>query len=142
MNVHQILDRLELVRERGGGQWSARCPAHEDRGPSLSIKEVSDGRILLHCFAGCGVSEVTAAIGVELQDLFPPQETTARGTQSESRRKLLSKGQALELLQAESLFAAVCAGNLANGVDLAPADRSRLMRCAGRIAYLRAEAMS
>jgi len=142
MTSSNILDRLEMVRERGAGQWSARCPAHDDRGPSLSIKEVSDGRVLLHCFAGCGVSEITGSIGLDLQDLFPPRETSARGASPVQRRRLMSNGQALELLQAESLFAAVCAGNLAHGVELAEADRARLMRCAGRIAYLRQEAMS
>ena len=41
-----------LNARRVGSCWMARCPAHEDRDPSLSIREV-DGKILLHCHAGC-----------------------------------------------------------------------------------------
>lgn len=52
----------------------ARCPAHDDNGPSLSIKDAGDGRTLIHCFAGCGAVDVLAAIGLELQDLYPPTD--------------------------------------------------------------------
>jgi hypothetical protein len=50
---------------------SACCPAHDDISPSLSIREVDDGRILIHCFSGCEVHSVVAAVGLELSDLFP-----------------------------------------------------------------------
>ncbi len=40
----------------------ARCPAHDDRDPSLSIREGSDGRVLVKCFAGCGQNQVIAAL--------------------------------------------------------------------------------
>jgi hypothetical protein len=44
---------LDLVgARRSGDSWVGRCPAHEDRTPSLSVCE-RDGKILLHCFAGC-----------------------------------------------------------------------------------------
>lgn len=72
MKVDEILNRLDRVRSNGNGRWSACCPAHADRGPSLSIRELDDGKILLHCFAGCPVGDITAAIGLSLGDLFPP----------------------------------------------------------------------
>jgi Protein of unknown function (DUF3631)/Toprim-like len=68
--AERLLGRLEGVRRSGKG-WTARCPAHEDRQPSLSIAEGEDGRLLLHCFAGCPVERVVAAVGLELRDLFP-----------------------------------------------------------------------
>src|SRR5215831_19508252 len=68
MKVQAILDRLKNVRSRGLGQWSACCPSHEDDSPSLSIQG-TDGKILVHCFAGCTVSAITAALGVEMKDL-------------------------------------------------------------------------
>ena len=49
--VGLILDRLEGVRKFGSG-WIAKCPAHKDRSPSLSIKEGERG-VMLRCFAGC-----------------------------------------------------------------------------------------
>ena len=81
--VRTVLDRLDRVRRTGNG-WSARCPAHEDRDPSLSIAEGADGRVLLRCFAGCALEDVVRALGLELSDLFeddgaphrPPRKRT------------------------------------------------------------------
>lgn len=70
MTVHDILSRLQGVRG-GHGQWTARCPAHDDRQNSLSVGEGEDGRILLRCHAGCDVDRITAALGVTKSDLFP-----------------------------------------------------------------------
>ena len=49
------------------GRWSGRsgscpCPAHDDRSPSLSVSETRDGRVLVHCFAGCSQADVIAAL--------------------------------------------------------------------------------
>jgi hypothetical protein len=66
----KILDRLERVRRTGPGRWIACCPAHKDRSPSLSIRELEGGRVLLHDFGGCETNDVLAAIGLGLSDLF------------------------------------------------------------------------
>ena len=74
-----ILERLQGVRQSGDG-WTAICPAHEDRRPSLSIN-VRQGNILLHCHAGCAAEAICAAAGIEMRDLFietKPQATKAR----------------------------------------------------------------
>ena len=68
--MEELLSRLEGVRQRQGNRWSARCPAHADRSPSLSIKEGDDGRLLLHCFAGCDSKSICNALGLTLADLF------------------------------------------------------------------------
>lgn len=49
--------------------WSFRCPAHGDRSPSLSVKELDD-RVLVHCFGGCTLDEVLMAVGLGRRDLF------------------------------------------------------------------------
>jgi hypothetical protein len=72
VSVEDLISRLEAVRRVGEGRWMARCPAHGDRGPSLSIRQGEDGRILLHDFSGCTASEVVAALGLELRQLFAP----------------------------------------------------------------------
>lgn len=41
--------------------WVDRCPAHDDRSPFLSVKETSDGKLLLHCFTGCSFDEIIKA---------------------------------------------------------------------------------
>ena len=70
MTIDLILSRLDRVRQSGPNRWTARCPAHDDRGPSLSIAD-HDGKILLHCFAGCEAHAVVEAMGLQLTDLFP-----------------------------------------------------------------------
>lgn len=63
-----ILGRLEKVKKSGSG-WVARCPAHEDRNPSLSVTAAED-RLLLHCQAGCTPDAVVQSLGLTLSDLF------------------------------------------------------------------------
>ena len=66
-----VLARLQHVKRQGKG-FSARCPAHDDQLPSLSISEGRDGRIVLHCHAGCSREAVVQALGLTMPDLFPP----------------------------------------------------------------------
>lgn len=65
----RVLARLDGVIETGNG-WKARCPAHDDEHPSLSVDRGEDGRCLLHCFAGCTVEDITQALGLGVGDLF------------------------------------------------------------------------
>lgn len=71
MTTESLLSRLENVKRTGTDRWLAKCPAHDDKSPSLSIRELSDGRTLMHCFSGCSVNDVVVAVGLELADLFP-----------------------------------------------------------------------
>ena len=71
MSVNKILERLGTHRKTSSDQWLAVCPAHNDRSPSLHVREKEDGRILIHCKAGCGATEVLDAIGLTYSDLFP-----------------------------------------------------------------------
>lgn len=54
------------------------CPAHKDRRPSLSVSETEDGRVLLHCHAGCSFFDVRDALGFGSNDLIPPHLRHAR----------------------------------------------------------------
>ena len=68
--VDKVLERLTGIRQTGARRWIAKCSAHEDHSPSLSIRETQDGRVLLHCFAGCANSDVLASLGLRMSDLF------------------------------------------------------------------------
>ena len=70
MNLDVLLAGLEGVKSTAPDRWLARCPAHDDRSPSLSIRAV-DGRILVHCFAVCEVEDVLAALDMTFADLMP-----------------------------------------------------------------------
>ena len=74
MTPSEVAHRFD-ARRVGDGRWVARCPAHPDRSPSLSLKE-DDGRILLHCFAGCPTDQVLIAAGLDWTDLFPPSSSS------------------------------------------------------------------
>jgi putative DNA primase/helicase len=66
-----------LHGKKSGSGWIARCPAHDDRNPSLSLRE-ADGKILVHCHAGCEQRAVVAAL--KSRGLWPERERRERGT--------------------------------------------------------------
>lgn len=74
-----LIPQLDAVRRTGDGRWIARCPAHYDRHPSLSVRETADGTLLLHCWAGCPAADVMAAPGSSSATYSPvdPMATTA-----------------------------------------------------------------
>ena len=72
-----LLDRLDKVTGRDG-KYTARCPAHEDKTPSLSITEAEDGKVLIKCHAGCPVEDIVGAVGLEVKDLFPESNLTQK----------------------------------------------------------------
>ena len=53
---------LALGGRRGSNGWTARCPAHADRSPSLSIADTADGKVLVYCHAGCEQALVIDAL--------------------------------------------------------------------------------
>ncbi|GAF95117.1 unnamed protein product, partial [marine sediment metagenome] len=76
--VQAILSRLECVKAVGEGKWLARCPAHDDDNPSLSVSQGKDGRALVYCHAGCDTAEILRQIGLEPSAVFvlPKKGTT------------------------------------------------------------------
>lgn len=111
--IYNVLERLDGVRDRGRGRWAARCPAHPDKSPSLSISETGDGTVLLHCFGGCEVHDVLTAIGFEMADLFPDRPEPRRSPGVSQHR--LSAREALEIVKHECMVVAVAAASLIDG---------------------------
>jgi len=68
VTTEEVLSRLRGVRRSRNG-WIALCPAHDDRNPSLSVRE-NNGKTLLHCFSGCAAEAVCAALKIGTRDLF------------------------------------------------------------------------
>ncbi|MGB9418283.1 MAG: hypothetical protein WCB58_18365 [Acidobacteriaceae bacterium] len=92
MTAQQIADVLH-ARRTGDARWIARCPAHADRRPSLSIREGRAGRVLLRCFAGCETADVLHTLGLRWADICGSPMTP------EQAQKAAVERQARELRQ-------------------------------------------
>lgn len=135
MTAATLIDRLDGVRQAGDGRWMAKCPSHPDKNPSLSVREV-DGRTLVHCFGGCEVHDVLAAVGLTLGDLFEKPLEHHKGAVRDRRHQHAAL-DALKLLAHEALVTLVAADNMAHGVSLSDSDRERLELAAERIRAIR-----
>ena len=129
----KLLDRLGRVKPTGPGRWLACCPAHEDRSPSLSIRELDDGRILLHDFGGCEVDDVLAALGLSLSDLFEkPLAHQAAASQSKPPARDI-----LEALDHEITVAVLILDDVVRRRRVGENDVTRLAQAAARIGAAR-----
>ncbi len=129
MSADALLSRLDGVKQTGPDRWIGRCLAHDDRSPSLAVRELDDGRVLIHCFAGCGVNEILGAAGLDFHALFPV-EPVGHGKRV---CRPFSPLQVLHCVAFEATLAAVAASNIARGVLMSEEDRQRLHTAAGRI---------
>lgn len=124
-----FLSRLDKVKRTGAGRYQARCPAHDDRGPSLSIRELDDGRVLVHCFAGCDVHSVLASVGLDISALFPEREIQ----HGRPERRPFPAADVLRCVAFEALVVTVAGVGLLSGHPFTDVDRDRLALAVGRI---------
>lgn len=129
-NVHNLLQHLDKVKRTGPCAWSARCPAHDDKGPSLTITEKDDGRVLVHCFAGCDVNDVLGAVGLTFADLYPPRVVDHRVGPD---RRPFPAADVLRAVGFEALVVAAAAVAMLAGEPFSPMDRERLILAVSRI---------
>ena len=104
MSAQILITRLTGVRNTGPDRWVAKCPAHEDRSPSLSITD-REGRVLLHCFGGCETEAVLGAVGLRFSDIMPERI-------GEARPQAIPALQVLEAVTHEIMVAALLATEL------------------------------
>ena len=127
--IDDLISRLEKCKRTGSGTWLACCPAHEDRSPSMSIREVEDGRVLVHCFAGCGVDAILGAVGLEFDVLFPPKPID----HAPAVRRPYPAADVLEALAGEALIVSVTASSVHKNRDVSESDYKRLWLAMERI---------
>lgn len=68
-DINEILSHFQHVERRGDGKYQCRCPAHSDKEASLSISQGRNGKILLHCHAGCKTEDILASVGLSMSDI-------------------------------------------------------------------------
>lgn len=134
MSTEDFLARCKKVKRVGPGRWICACPAHEDKHPSMNVREMPDGTTLVHCKAGCTQDAVVEATGLPWGVLFPTD-----GNETAYRREIAKfpARDFLEALAGEALLVAVAASNIGQGVELTAEDRARLMVAAERIMRVR-----
>ncbi len=129
MSIDVLLSRVDGVKETGHGKYVARCPAHDDRSPSLSIRDCDDGRVLVHCHAQCQIEDVLDAVGLGFSDLMPERVGT------EHRYKPLKSRfdarQVLAGISHEIMVVCLIADRMASSAD--DQDQARLMLSAARL---------
>lgn len=130
MDVTAILSRLAGVRKVAKG-WQAKCPAHQDRSPSLIVSQRSNGSIGLHCFAGCQTHDVVAAIGLTMADLFA--DSPHEPGYVPPRRMGMTHADALRMLGTEAGILAVFTADLMEGKAVTDADLTRVGIAASKI---------
>jgi len=134
MAVHDLLNALTKVKSTGrskfGATWVACCPSHEDKRPSLTITEKDDGRVLIHCFGGCGAADILAAVGLDFDALFPPNLQDHRG---KPVRKPWNPYDLLKLNAFEASIVALTALRMGNGYTLTDDDKKRLLTAHQRL---------
>lgn len=129
MSAENLLQRLDKVKRVGDGVWQACCPSHNDKSPSLRIRECEDGKILVKCFAGCSAVEIVGSVGLELTDLFPPSDVH----HGPKERAPFSYREAMHALTMELVFLAGCSVALRRGDKLSDNDHQRLILASSRV---------
>lgn len=129
MSASTLLSCLDGVKNTGPDRWLAKCPAHEDRTASLSIRELDDGRVLCHCFAGCSVHEILGAVGLQIDELFPEKPVQ----HGRPERRPFPAADALRAIAFEGMVVSAAAASLLSGEPFSTVDRERLILAAGRI---------
>ena len=129
MSTDILLQQLQKVKRTKPGGWLACCPAHDDKTASLSVRELDDGRVLAHCFAGCSVEEILSAVGLTFDDLFPAKEIQ----HGKPERRPFPAADILRAIAFESTLVLIAAADLLAGNPFNETDRARLALAASRI---------
>ena len=132
--ITDLLPLLRQVKSSRAGQWMAACPAHDDRHPSLSLRLLADGKVLIKCWSGCNARDIVAALGLDMRVLFPPtREWTfpKRNTLPQWRIQALR-----DMVQLERLILSLFRARVDRGILSTAADRKRVLQAISRLELL------
>lgn len=129
--AENLIARLQRVRRTGPGRWIASSPTREDKHPSLAIRELDDGRVLIHDFGGDNVGQVLAAVGLGLADLYPRGRTLT----SMPMKRPFNAADVLALVAFEASVAVVVCSDVLHSRNVSSADFDRLLAAAQRLSH-------
>ncbi len=126
----EVTSRLNGVIKRSNGGYLSFCPSHDDRkGRSLAVSVGREDQVLLHCFAGCSIHDITAAIGLNPADLFPRTESKY----DPQTRSYFNEWQILSALQHDATVVLLAARWMLTGKPLPESDVAYLSGAVIRI---------
>ena len=123
MKAEAFISRLQKAKPLGPGRWIACCPAHEDRTPSMTVRELEDGRVLVHCFGGCSVENILGAVGMSFDALFPDRSPD---DYDPALRCPFPAADVLSALRDEIQVLAIIAGDMERKRTISATDMARL----------------
>ena len=128
MNINDFLSYFEKSYRSGKDGYQCLCPAHNDKTASLSIKNLPDERILIHCFAGCAANDILGAVGLTFDDIVPKRLGDFKPVS-----KPFNPYAVLKAISNETLLVALAGLEVANGKTLPQEDKDRLMIAVNRL---------
>jgi hypothetical protein len=128
MNINDFLSYFEKSYRSGKDEYQCLCPAHQDKTASLSIKNLPDERILIHCFAGCAANDILEAVGLTFDDIVPKRLGDFKPVS-----KPFNPYAVLKAISNETLLVALAGLEVANGKTLPQEDKDRLMIAVNRL---------
>ena len=128
MNINDFLSYFEKSYRSGKDEYQCLCPAHQDKTASLSIKNLPDERILIHCFAGCAANDILEAVGLTFDDIVPKRLGDFKPVS-----KPFNPYAVLKAISNETLLVALAGLEVANGKTLPQEDKDRLMMAVNRL---------
>lgn len=128
MNINDFLGYFERSYRSGKDEYQCLCPAHNDKTASLSIKNLPDERILIHCFAGCAANDILGAVGLTFDDIVPKRLGDFKPVS-----KPFNPYAVLKAISNETLLVALAGLEVANGKTLPQEDKDRLMIAVNRL---------
>ena len=134
IGVQGLLARLEKVKPGKPGTWMARSPCRNDKTPSLSVRELDDGRVLLHDFGGSDYLEILGCLGIAPIEMIPEHLRHARETAPNARRAPpIPWADAFKAIAFQSSVVLISAEDMAQGRAL---DDTALNQLANAVAVI------
>lgn len=127
--IDDLLSRLDRVRQTGSGRWIASCPTRNDRNPSMTIRLLDDGRVLLHDHGGASAHEILDALGLDWSALFP-EDTKP---QDKPQRRPFPAMDVMRCVAFEALIVLTAGGKLLSGEHLDEDEMQRVATACGRL---------
>jgi hypothetical protein len=128
--LDNFISRLSKAKRTGNDSYIACCPAHADKSPSMTVREVEDGMLLVHCFAGCGIDDIAGAIGFSISDLMPDKQPDEL---RKSRRIPFSPSDVLACAKNDAALLYVVMCDLDKGILLTEKQVKEAKKSAARI---------